>query len=296
MAAINSRMEGELSVLRLEGAHSTLDVALQGAQVINWTTPGTPPVLFLSPNSVFVSGKAIRGGVPLVFPWFGPRRGDPRAPQHGFARVRDWAVRSLSIGPDGECVAALALADDERTRTAWPHGFTAHYTVSAGAALRMVLEIRNTGDEAFTFEAALHSYFAVSDIRRIRLHGLEDTAYLDKTLDQAALDSTDGARRIEGAAPVQFSGETDRVYLATEAACTIEDSGWRRRIVIAKTGSRSTVVWNPWRDKARAMADLGENLWTGMLCVETANAGEDARTLAPGETHTLEATVTVVQD
>jgi D-hexose-6-phosphate mutarotase len=234
---------------------------------------------------VFQRGRAIRGGVPLVFPWFGPKAGDPRAAQHGFARVRDWSLRTASVGPDGACIVAMTLDDDEGTLAAWPHAFHARFTAAAGRDLRMTLEIRNTGAAGFTFEAALHTYLAVSDVRRIRVRGLENTRYLDKV--------DGGARQREGNAPLAFTGETDRVYLDTTSACIIEDPGWNRRIVVAKSASRSTVVWNPWEEKARAMADLGEAAWTGMVCIETANAAADARTLAPGDSHVLEAVITV---
>jgi glucose-6-phosphate 1-epimerase len=284
-AAIGSHSRGELSVLRLAGTRSTLEVSPQGAHLTGWTVDGTPPVLFLSPGSVFQRGRAIRGGVPLVFPWFGPRAG---AAQHGFARVRDWALEASAVRPDGSCAVAMTLADDESTRAAWPHAFHARFVAAADRELRMALEIRNTGDAAFTFEAALHTYLAVSDVRRIRVHGLENTAYLDKVAG--------GPGRREGSAPLTFAGETDRVYLDTTSACTIEDPDWGRRIIVAKSGSRSTVVWNPWEEKARAMADLGEAAWTGMVCIETANAGADARTLAPGDSHVLEAVITVKPD
>lgn len=280
--AISSSSRGELSLLRLAGAHSTLEVAPQGAHVTGWTIHGMPPVLFLSPGSVFQRGRAIRGGVPIVFPWFGPRAG---AAQHGFARVRDWVVEASSVGPEGNCAVTMTLADDESTQAAWPHAFRARFNVVAGRELRMALEIRNTGAAGFTFEAALHTYLAVSDVRRIRVHGLENAAYVDKV---------DGdARRPAADAPLAFTGETDRVYLETGSACTVEDPGWQRRIVVAKSGSRSTVVWNPWEEKARAIADLGEAAWTGMVCIETANAAADARTLAPGDTHLLETVITV---
>ena len=286
-AAISSLSRGKLSALRLAGAHSTLQVALQGAHVIDWTIPGTPPVLFIRPTSGFLPGRAIRGGVPLVFPWFGPKPGDPRAAQHGFARVRDWTVKSAAVDPDGTCVVAMTLADDERTRAAWPHAFGARFVVSAGRQLRLALEIRNTGATPFTFEAALHTYLAVSDVRRIRVRGLDNTGYLDKV--------GGSVRRRGGAAPIAFTAETDRVYLDTTSACTVEDPDWKRRIVIAKSGSRATVVWNPWSEKARAMEDLGD-AWTGMVCIETANAADDARTLAPLTSHVLEAIIAVETD
>ena len=253
-----------------------------------WSIAGTPPVLFLSPTSGFLPGKAIRGGVPLIFPWFGAKPDDARAAQHGFARVRDWALQSASVDADGNCRVAMTLTDDLRTQAAWPHAFGARFVASAGRQLRLALEIHNTGPSAFSFEAALHTYLAVSDVRRIRVRGLENTDYLDKV--------DGGVRRRESDAPIALSGETDRVYLGTTGACTVEDPGWNRRIVVAKSGLCSTVLWNPWAEKARAMADLGDTAWTGMVCVETANASEDARTLAPGAAHLLEAVITVEQD
>lgn len=278
-------LRGELPIRRLTGALATLEVSPQGAHVTDWTIPGTPPVLFLSPRSVFQRGRAIRGGVPLVFPWFGPKAGDARAAQHGFARVREWQLEAAGVQSDGACSVAMSLTDDEATRAEWPHAFHARFAATAGRELRMTLEIRSADSRDFTFEAALHTYFAVSDVRRIRVRGLENTAYVDKV--------DGGARKPGESAPLAFTGETDRVYLDTASACTIEDPGWDRRIVVAKSGSRSTVVWNPWKAKARAMADLGDDAWTGMVCIETANCGADARTLAPGGTHVLEAVIAV---
>ena len=282
-ALIHTR--GELSVLRLSGSQASLEACLQGAQLTGWTIAGTQPVLFLSPNAVFRRGKALRGGVPLCFPWFGPKAGDASAAQHGFGRVREWHLERAAVDPDGICRMAMSAFDDEDTRGIWPHAFQTRFTVSAARELRMALQVRNTGSAKFTFEAALHTYFSVSDVRGIRVHGLENTAWLDKV--------EGGARKEGEKAPLVFTGETDRVYLDTMNDCTIEDPGWNRRIVVAKSGSRSTVVWNPWQDKARAMPDLGGEAWTGMVCIETANAGDDARTLAPGESHVLEAVISV---
>lgn len=281
-------LHGGLKVLRLAGATSGLEVALQGAQVVEWIRDDARPVLFVSPNSGFAPGKAVRGGVPLIFPWFGPKAGDSAAPQHGFARARDWRLRGVAVVPGGECRVTLALEADDGTRGAWPHEFKAKFSACAGEDLRLTLEVRNSGTSAFSFEAALHTYFAVSDIRNVSVRGLENAVYIDKV---AA-----GERQRAGDSPISFRGETDRVYLDTDATCTIDDPDWKRRIVIAKSGSRSTVVWNPWIDKARTMSDLGDPAWTGMLCVETANAADDARTLAPGEAHVLEARIAVEKD
>jgi glucose-6-phosphate 1-epimerase len=157
------------------------------------------------------------------------------------------------------------------------------YRVTVGSSLELSLEVGNTGDVAFSFEEALHTYFTVEDVRTIEVRGLEGADYLDKV---------GGATpRSQGPAPIRFTGETDRVYLNTTAACTVHDPGKGRRIVVRKSGSDATVVWNPWIDKARAMPDYGDDEWPGMVCVETANVNAHAVTLAPGGRHTLTATI-----
>ena len=154
-----------------------------------------------------------------------------------------------------------------------------------GRTLRMELTARNVDSAPSTFEEALHSYFAVSDVRQARIHGLEGVAFVDKT---AAM-----ARKPGASEPITIASETDRVYLGASCSVTIEDPGWRRRVVVRKSGSATTVVWNPWVAKAKAMADFGDDEWTGMVCVETANAMENAVTLAPGATHVMTATIEV---
>jgi glucose-6-phosphate 1-epimerase len=149
----------------------------------------------------------------------------------------------------------------------------------------MELEVHNDDGDAFTFEEALHSYFAVGDIHETTITGLEGTEYLDKV---------GGLKRgREGRDPLRFSGETDRVYLDTQADCVIHDAGGPRRISIGKAGSDATVVWNPWIAKARAMPDFGDDEWPGMVCVETGNVGPYARRLAPGESRSMTATIGV---
>lgn len=265
-----------------------MEIAPQGAHVLAWEPAGTPPVLFLSPRSFFAPGKAIRGGVPLVFPWFGPKAGDPNAAQHGFARVRDWTLVATPPEPDGAIHVTLTLDDDDRTRAVWPHAFAARFCIRAGRTLEMGLEVRNSGETTFSFEAALHTYFAVSDVGQIVIRGLEPTEYVERY--------GGGGRQRPAAEPITFTGEVDRTYFDTTADCVIVDPGWKRRIVVAKSGSHTTVVWNPGSARARHMADLGDPAWRGFVCVETVCAGADAVTLSPGATHVLGATIAVEQD
>lgn len=269
--------------LNIRTSVASAQVYLQGAHLAAWHPAGaTEPVLWTSRESLFQPGKAIRGGVPICFPWFGPHAGDPAAPMHGFARTLPWTLVGASEDGAGTVMVELELAG-ETVSPHWPHAFSCRYRVTVGATLRMELEVRNTGTEPFTFEEALHSYFGVADVRAATVTGLEQTQYLDKV--------SGFTRRSQGAEPVRFEGETDRIYLDTPAACIIRDPAGRREITVRKTGSDATVVWNPWVAKARAMADFGDDEWMEMVCVETGNVNVHARTLGPGESHTMSVVV-----
>ena len=277
---------GGLDRLALQAAEGEALVYLQGAHVAHFQPKGGRPVLWMSAQSRFEAGKPLRGGVPICFPWFGPKAGSPEAPLHGFARILAWTIRAVTPEADGSLRAVLDLPASAAARGGFPHELSVSLSLTVGRSLRMELTVGNTDAAARTFEAALHSYFAVSDVRQVRLHGLEGTAFVDKT---AAM-----ARKPGESGPIAIAAETDRVYLGTAGSVTVEDPGWMRRVVVRKSGSATTVVWNPWVAKAKAMADFGDDEWSGMLCVETANAMDDAVTLAPGATHVMTATVEVL--
>jgi glucose-6-phosphate 1-epimerase len=262
------------------------EVYLHGAHVTRYRPAGEREVLWMSAASLFREDKAIRGGVPICFPWFGPKAGDPSAAMHGFARLKEWRVESVVQPGDGTVELILELDADQQTRTAWPHVFAARYHVRVGRVLELVLRVRNDGTESFTFEEALHSYFTVGDARRISISGLEGTTYIDK-VDQMK-------HKAQGDAAVSIERETDRVYTKTRTTCVIDDPVLGRRINVAKEGSDATVVWNPWIDKAKAMADFGDDEWPGMVCVETCNVGDQRVTVQPGETHEMRAAIGVV--
>ena len=254
-------------------------IYLHGAHVAHYAPAGQPPLLFISEQSWFQPGKPIRGGVPVIFPWFGPRQGHPDAPAHGFARTRSWTAESIVPQPGGEVVVTLRLEPDEPTRALWgePGDWILRHRITIGATLVMELEIENRGSTPLRCEEALHTYFRVGDIRNVAVHGLEGAEYYDKA---------DGMRRKrQNEAPIGFSGETVRIYTNTTGPTVIDDPGLHRRIVVEKSGSHSTIVWNPWSDTAREVADFGDEEWTGMVCVETGNVADDALEIAPGTRH-----------
>ncbi|MDI1244660.1 MAG: D-hexose-6-phosphate mutarotase [Rhodoferax sp.] len=268
---------GDLPVAEIQTSLASARVALQGAHLLAWQPAGAAPVIWLSQAAVFAPGQPVRGGVPVCWPWFGAREG---LPMHGFVRTRRWQVRGASMDAAGQVVLRLGLNEDADTRAMWDHAFDLEWVLTVGSTLTMTLVTRNTGTAPFTLTDALHSYFCVGDIHQTTVQGLDGCDYLDKVQNFAQL-------RQSGS--VEFTGETDRIYINTTADCVIDDQSQPRTIRISKSGSSATVVWNPWRDKV--FADMAAGEYQQMLCVETCNAGPDQVTLAPGQSHALSACI-----
>jgi glucose-6-phosphate 1-epimerase len=269
---------GGLVFVDVENDAAKATVALQGAQVIDWVPRGGKPVIWLSNDAKFAAGKSVRGGAPVCWPWFGPHQSEPTFPAHGFARTVPWDVVESRVLPDGSVLLVFRLAGTDASRTQWPHSTQLENRITVGKNLEIDLVTRNSGVEPVTIGQALHTYFAVGDIRRVAIRGLEDRPYLDKV---------DGFSRKIQKGKVTFAGETDRIYLDATCDCIIDDPVLGRSIRISKRGSASTVVWNPWSEKAAMMGDMGEDGWLRMLCVENANAADDVRVLDPGAEHHL---------
>ncbi|HMD62519.1 MAG TPA: D-hexose-6-phosphate mutarotase [Stellaceae bacterium] len=271
------------TAISLDGV--TGELYLQGAQVTAWQPLDERPVLFTSPNSTFAPGRAIRGGIPIVFSWFGASRNTPTAPQHGFARTTTWHLDGVETAGGRSLTLTLSLDDGDVGSPFWPERFRAIYRVTFAQTLSLRLAVQNHEMHPIVFEEALHSYFAISDVTEIAISGLAGTTYIDKT---------DAARRkVQTADLVTISAETDSVYLDTPGQCVIEDRGWRRRIVIEKDGAASSVVWNPWAEKAAAMVDLGDPAWRGMVCVETGNIADNEVRLAADAEHQMSTAISV---
>ena len=247
----------------------TGELFLQGAQVTTWQPAGAKPVIFTSSRAVYAPGKAIRGGIPVIFPWFGPHPTDPKAPQHGWARTAAWQLDDVDTTGDA-VTFDLSLVGDE---------FSLAYRVVFGAVLELRLSAHNTSSKPASFQEALHTYFAVSDIADVAVLGLEASTHIDKTANMT---------RVPGAGTLlKLTKETDSVYLDVPDRLTIHDPAWDRRIVIDKAGAASAIVWNPWPEKAAAMADLGADNQRGFICVETGNVADDDINLPPGATHEM---------
>jgi glucose-6-phosphate 1-epimerase len=267
----------------------TAEIYLQGAHVTAWEPAGQKPVIFLSERSPLEPGKPIRGGVPVIFPWFGGRAATPEnprtdGPQHGFARISVWELAFAAVS-DGNLHLTFLLGPSETSRALGYDNFQLAYQLVLGHELRMRLTVANRAKTPLHFEEALHSYYAVSDPAKIALTGLGNTEFIDKV--------DDFKHKTQADAGLHLTGRTDRVYLNTRATVTLEDKPWQRRIIVAKANSSSTVIWNPWAELTATMADMAPDSWLHMTCIETTNVASNAVTLAPEQAHTMESHVTL---
>jgi glucose-6-phosphate 1-epimerase len=267
----------------------TAELYLQGAHLTQWQPNGHDPVLFLSERSLFTLGKAIRGGIPLIWPWFGARTATPESPRtdgpsHGFARTSDWQLAFAALSGD-DLILTLTLSPTETSRALGFDNFQLAYQLTLGAELKLQLTVANLADTPLHFEEAFHSYLSVGDALQISLIGLSDTHYLDKT--------EDFARKRQSSVPLTITCETDRVYFDTLVPVVLVDPVFHRRITIDKSNSRNTVVWNPWSTLSAKLPDMTPTNWQAMTCIETANVAENAITLAPREAHSMQAHIFV---
>jgi len=271
-----------LPVAEISTPLATASVALHGAHVLSWQPAGQTPVIWVSKAAIYELGKPVRGGVPLCWPWFGPM---PGKSLHGFVRTMMWQVRGAEQDAAGQLVLRLGITDDAATRAMWDHVFDLELVVTVGSTLTIALTTRNTGDAPFSINQALHTYFATSDIHQTKVQGLAGGSYIDKVQNFAVCQQT---------GDVSFTGETDRIYTDTTADSLIVDGAAGRAIRIAKQGSATTVVWNPWSEKEKGMVDMAAGEHQQMLCVETCNAGPDTISIPAGGVYTLAATISVV--
>lgn len=264
---------GELCMAVINNAHAAAIITLAGGHVMTYTPHGGKPLLWVSPKSAFEPGKGLRGGVPVCWPWFANQVEDPQnKPGHGLVRTMLWSVESARALPGGETELRLRVSDTPETRAVWPHAFGLELAVTVGPRLRLEWTARNPGSQPFTYTGAFHPYLVVSDVYQVMLRGLEGVDYLDKN---------DAFARKTQAGPLRFAGPVDNVYLNTTADLAIEDPGLGRTIRIAKSGSHTTVVWNPYHNDAR-IPDMEPGSHRQFFCAEAANAAEDVITVAPG--------------
>jgi glucose-6-phosphate 1-epimerase len=261
------------------------EMYVHGAQVTSWRPVGCEEVIFLSTKSRWEDGQAIRGGIPICFPWFRGKADNPQAPAHGVVRTRSWQLYSIIESKAGVAVT-MFIESDEQTRLWWPGEFRLIHRVTFGSELKLELVCLNTGQTPFRFEEALHTYNRVADLKDVRLQGLDGTRFLD---------NTDSNKERTQVGDVTIASQTDNAFMNTRSAVDLLDPKLRRRIRLQKVNSNTTVVWNPWEDGASKLRDLGEGEWKQFLCVEASNILSSAVTLAPGQEHTMSAVLSVAK-
>jgi glucose-6-phosphate 1-epimerase len=275
--------KGNLPFIEINSSYSQAVVSLYGAHVLNFIPKGETDLLWNTNSSLFQEGKAIRGGIPLCFPWFGPHATDSSKPQHGFIRLQTWSVVNASVLENGEVFLELELRENELSQAIWPYSFIAQLSVKVGLSLTVTLTIKNTDNKTFTYTDALHTYLQVGNVDAVKVEGLKDTSYIDTVKKNQCFEQQEDMLNIDQ--------EINRRYRDTDKICTVHDSALNRIIVVSKSGSKTTVVWNPWAETIKKMADMDEDDFKTMLCIEAANALADTITLAPGESWSLSTTI-----
>lgn len=281
-----SELTGGFPLITVQNQYAEATISLYGGQLLSFVPVGHSDLLFVSEKAYYTEGKAIKGGVPVCWPWFGADPEGQGRPAHGFVRNRLWNLVTVDESPNGETTVVLGLSDTDETREVWEHAFELRLNITIGKSVVLSMNTSNLGSEPFTITQALHTYFAVGDISSAEVKGLESRQYIDKSAagnDELTLQQ--GAIRIES--------EVDRIYLDTPLSMSIVDNDQSRIIEIANTGSASCVVWNPWVEIAAAMADLTDDAYQRFVCVETTNAASDQVVVAPGGSATISATYAV---
>ncbi len=262
--------QGGLPKLQIETPWSEAEIYLHGAHVTHFQKKGENPILFLSGSSQFQEGKAIRGGIPLIFPWFGAKAGGPN---HGIGRTNRWELIRVRTTLEGGVILRFLFPKNVNAPGFPP--FEAEYEVEVGESVGLRLMFRNASNQELTLEDCLHTYFQVGAIQQVAIRGLQGTEYSD---------NLDGdKRKKETSESIVIGSEVDRIYLNTRETVEIQDASLKRVIRIEKEASASTVVWNPWINKSKATSDFGDEEYLQMVCIESGNVAENRRTLAPGD-------------
>ncbi|MNZ80919.1 putative glucose-6-phosphate 1-epimerase [compost metagenome] len=263
-------------------------MAQQGAHILSYQLAGQPPLIWLNDEAVFKTGKSIRAGVPVCWPWFGVFDRNPQSVQamrvsneapsaHGFVRAMDWELGGIEA--EGESLKVeFLLPYPDGGFPGWPHQVDLKLSIRLDEQLHIHLTSHNRGAETVSISQALHSYFAVSDVREVHVEGVGGLKYIE---------TLDNWKAVTQTGDLRFTGETDRIYLDAPPLLSIVDPAWERRIELTSCGSRTAVIWNPWIDRAAAFSDMADDGWQRMLCIETANVMGDVVNLAPGASHTL---------
>lgn len=277
-------IKDELLGICINNVHASAKLFLQGAHVTHFQPHDKPNLLWISSEVEYKTGKAIRGGVPICWPWFGDLARNPAVvqqqyattdlPAHGSARSHHWQLASIETLDNAATALTLVIMSDELSDIPMPSGIALSLRVIIGPELSLELTCSNQSSDEFSYSNALHTYLPIEDLSNVQVRGLEDCRYID-TLQNWQENTQVG--------PLQIAGETDRIYLGDIGNLIVEDAS---RHLQLKSNSHSLVAWNPWADKAERLSAFGNQDYWQMLCLETAQIMDDCISLRPGESHT----------
>lgn len=277
LPATVTRRESDSGLVFLDVNHplAQASLCLQGAHLVSYQASGSEPLLWVSEAESYQIGQAIRGGIPICWPWFGAHPSVPQASAHGFVRTTNWTLENVS---SDAAAVVLRLTYLAHSQPHWPFCAALCLVITVGATLRLELTTTNTGTDAFNLTQALHTYFDIRDIQQVSLAGIGTAAYDDSVLGEYFPSAA------ESLGDLRFEREVDRIYYPTESLVL---KAGQRRIGITVQGSNSTVVWNPWVAKSARLSHFKPDDYLRMVCVEAANAGRDSIALKARASHTL---------
>jgi glucose-6-phosphate 1-epimerase len=272
--------KGSLEYLHISNKVAEAKVTLQGAHLFHFQVKGQAPLLWVSESASFEEGKAIRGGIPVCWPWFGPHPTDSTLPNHGFARTSMWTHIKTEEVSENETKVILGLNSSQESLQLWPYRFELRLEINIGAELMVSLVTKNLDTKTFTISDALHTYLAIEDINTVYIDGLDKKNYYDKKED--SFENIQDGR-------LYFTQETDRIYQGITSTLSIHESN--RCIHVNTEGSQTVVIWNPGEALAQTMPDLSDH--KKMLCVESANTLDDVPLIEPNESHRLTTVISI---
>lgn len=273
--------KGGFPIMEISNEYAKAAISVYAGHVLSFQpTDLAEDIMFVSSQAYYQDGKAMKGGVPVCWPWFGPDPESKGRSSHGFVRNRLWQMRDVVSTQSGETKVTMGLRDTEETRKIWDYSFDLAIAITVGSSLTIELITRNTGDRSFSITQALHTYFKIGDINQVAVLGLENNTYIDKV---------DNNQQKTQAGTVTFDGECDRIYLDVPAELIIDDKALKRKIKITATNSNTAIVWNPGADIAKKMADLGDRDYLNFVCVETANAAKEIIQVAADDEYQMSA-------
>jgi len=278
--------EGGFPLIKIDNQHAIALISIYGAQVLSYRPKSEQKdLLFVSDKAYFKEGKAIKGGIPICWPWFGQDQEKIGKQMHGFARKMLWKLEETSSLENGEIAIVLSLNETQETQKLWPHEFKLTLTIKVGELLKLSLKTVNTGDSAFIVTQALHTYFAIDDVHQTKIHGLDKVTYIDKVggKSETKLQIND----------LPIEQEVDRIYTDVPAELGLSDESTNRKVSIKSKASKTAIVWNPWIAISKESGDLADDAYRQFVCIETANAVEDKVIIEPSESHTLEAVYSI---